>query len=115
MERLLIVDGNNLLFQMFYGMPSKIYNKSGKTIHATIGFISYILKQINYFNISKIVVVFDGDTSKERKELDSNYKSNRTINWDELNEDEVPFNEEKYIIKCLEYLNIKVLYSLNME
>jgi len=115
MERLLIVDGNNLLFQMFYGMPSKIYNKSGKTIHATIGFISYILKQINYFNISKIVVVFDGDTSKERKELDSNYKSNRTINWDELNEDEVPFNEEKYIIKCLDYLNIKVLYSMNME
>ena len=30
MERLLIVDGNNLLFQMFYGMPSKIYNKSSK-------------------------------------------------------------------------------------
>ena len=46
MESLLIVDGNNLLFQMFYGMPSKIYNKSGQTIHATIGFISAIMRLI---------------------------------------------------------------------
>ena len=26
-EKLLIVDGHNLLFQMFYGMPNKIYNE----------------------------------------------------------------------------------------
>ena len=26
MEKLLIVDGSNLLFQMFYGMPARIVN-----------------------------------------------------------------------------------------
>ena len=29
-RRLLIVDGSNLLFQMFYGMPSRIVNEQGK-------------------------------------------------------------------------------------
>lgn len=28
--KLLIVDGHNLLFQMFFGMPSRIINKVGK-------------------------------------------------------------------------------------
>ena len=115
MDKLLIIDGNNLLFQMFYGMPSKIYNKNKETIHATIGFISYVLKQIKNYGITKCCVVFDYDTSTERIELCSEYKGNRVINWNELPQDEVPFNEEDKIIKCLNYLNIKVLHSKNME
>ena len=68
MENILIIDGNNLLFQMFYGMPSKIYNKSGQTIHATIGFISAIQRLIKMIDASKVVVVFDFDGSEERQE-----------------------------------------------
>ena len=115
MEKMLIIDGNNLLFQMFYGMPNKIYNKNGETIHATIGFISYVLKQINLYDITKCCVVFDRDMNVKRKELCNEYKANRKENWDELSPDEIPFNEEEKIIKCLEYLNIKVLFSNNME
>ena len=48
MERLLIIDGNNLLFQMFYGMPSAVYNEKGWPIHGTIGFISFVIKEIKY-------------------------------------------------------------------
>ena len=29
-NRILIVDGSNLLFQMFYGMPARIVNSQGK-------------------------------------------------------------------------------------
>lgn len=36
MERLLIIDGNNLLFQMFYGMPSAVYNEKGWPIHGNV-------------------------------------------------------------------------------
>ena len=61
MEKVLIIDGNNLLFQMFYGMPSKIYNKSGETIHATIGFISATMRLIKLIDASKVIVVFDED------------------------------------------------------
>lgn len=115
MEKVLIIDGNNLLFQMFYGMPSKIYNKSGKTIHATIGFISATLRLIKMIDATRVIVVFDQDGSQEREELYQDYKGNRENNWDELQPDEVPFNEEENIKKCLDYLNIKCLYSKNME
>ena len=115
MERLLIVDGNNLLFQMFYGMPSKIYNKSGQTIHATIGFVSAMQRLIKLVDASFVVVVFDGDVNQERIDEYKDYKANRVNNWDELPNDEVPFNEEENIIKCLNFMGIKVLKSINME
>ena len=115
MERLLIIDGNNLLFQMFFGMPSKIYNKSGETIHATIGFISFVLKQVKLLNATKVCVVFDQDGSVERKEEYSGYKENRFSDWDSLNPDEVPFYEEEKIKRCLNYLGIKYIDSINME
>lgn len=115
MERILIVDGNNLLFQMFYGIPTKIYNKSKKTIHATIGFISAIQRLIKLIEASKVIVVFDDDSAKEKIDLYDDYKANRVNNWNELPEDEVPFNEEPYIFECLKYLDIKILKSKNME
>ena len=115
MDSLLIVDGNNLLFQMFYGMPSKIYNKSGQTIHATIGFVSAIQRLIKLIDANKAVVVFDGDVNQQRIDLYDNYKTNRNINYDELPSDEVPFNEEDNIIKCLNYMGIKVLKSHNIR
>ena len=115
MDTFLIIDGNNLLFQMFYGMPSKVYNKSGETIHATIGFISFVLKQVKFYNASKVCVVFDSDCSEERKEEYCEYKSNRFTDWDSLEKDEVPFFEEEKIKKCLDFLEIKYVDSLNME
>lgn len=34
MKQLLLVDGHALLFQMFFGMPSRIVNEAGKPIQA---------------------------------------------------------------------------------
>ena len=36
-NRFLIVDGHNLLFQMFFGMPARMVNKDGKAIQGTLG------------------------------------------------------------------------------
>ena len=115
MENILIIDGNNLLFQMFFGMPSKIYNKSGETIHATIGFISATIRLLKLVNASKVICVFDDDGSIERKEEYEEYKANRTINYDELPDEQNPFKEEEKIIKCLKSMNISILKSKNME
>lgn len=112
---ILIIDGNNLMFQMFYGMPERIYSKSGRTIHTTIGFISYLLKQISLTNATHVAVVFDEDGSEERKELYSDYKANREDDWSSLPEEEIPFAEEDQIFKCLEYLEIKTIRSKGME
>ncbi|MBQ8429501.1 MAG: flap endonuclease [Clostridia bacterium] len=114
-NKLLIVDGNNLLFQMFYGIPTKIYNKRGRTIHATIGFVSALQKLVKNYEIDRCVVVFDYDGSGERKELLDTYKANREQNWEELPQDEVPFFEEEYIFDCLRYLGVCLLQSKNME
>ena len=45
-SKILIVDGSNLLFQMFYGMPARILNDQGKAIQGTLGFIGVLLKII---------------------------------------------------------------------
>ena len=74
METFLIIDGNNLLFQMFFGMPARIFNKSGKGIWGTLGFVGATLKLIKKFNPTYTVILFDGETTNERKSLDENYK-----------------------------------------
>lgn len=114
-DKALIVDGNNLLFQMFYGLPTKIYNKRGRTIHATIGFISALQRLIKSYQINRTAVVFDCDCSMERKQILEDYKANRRQDWDQLPQDEVPFFEEEYICQCLEYLGVCVLNSHGME
>lgn len=114
-NKLLIVDGNNLLFQMFYGIPAKVYNKRGRTIHATIGFISALQKMIKTYQINGCIVVFDCDGAEERKEMLGEYKANRITDWESLPADEVPFLEEEYIRECLQYLGVCTLDSCQME
>ena len=47
MEKLLLVDGSNLLFQMFFGMPNKFCNENGIGIWGVIGFVGALNKLIN--------------------------------------------------------------------
>lgn len=49
-NRLLIVDGSNLLFQMFYGMPARIVNSQGKPIHGTLGSAEHLSKETHIQN-----------------------------------------------------------------
>lgn len=57
MNRLLIVDGSNLLFQMFFGMPARIVNEQGKAIQGTLGFVGALLKIIRRTEPTHIVVI----------------------------------------------------------
>jgi len=114
-EKLLIVDGSNLLFQMFYGMPNKIYNSKGETIHGTIGFIGALFKIIRLVNPNYIIVIFDGESQLERIEIDENYKANRTVDWNSLPNDEVPFFEMSKIKYVLDNINIYNIETDNVE
>ena len=49
MKRLLIIDGHNLLFQMFFGFPVKLYNSKGKMYQGVLGFIGGLLKIVPIF------------------------------------------------------------------
>lgn len=106
MESCLIIDGHNLLFRMFYGIPGSIKNSKGTEIKAVLGFISGLFKYINKFTPDNIMVVFDSETSIVDKSNDyKDYKSNR-INYLDVPENENPFIQLPYIFQVLTYLGI---------
>jgi len=106
MRRLLIVDGSNLLFQMFFGMPARIINEQGKAIQGTLGFVGALLKIIRKTNPSHIAVLFDGEYENKRTTINADYKANR-IDYSQTPEEETPFSQLPDIYAALDYLNIK--------
>ncbi len=106
MNKLLIVDGHNLLFQMFFGMPARIVNKDGKAIQGTLGFVGALLKIIKMVKPTHIAVLFDGERHNPRNDLDENYKANR-IDYDTVPEEENPFTQLNDIYNALDFLGIK--------
>ena len=115
MEKLLIIDGNNLLFQMFYGLPKVVEKTSGRPIHGTIGFISFVIKEIKVTGATKALVVFDKDGAEDRIREFPQYKAQREDDWDNMEEDQVPFSQEEDIRKALDYMEIKYVYSEGSE
>lgn len=106
MNRFLIVDGSNLLFQMFFGMPARIVNKQGKPIQGTLGFVGALLKIIRRVEPTHIAVLFDGEHENDRFELNADYKANR-VDYSQVPEEETPFSQLPDIYAALAYLDIK--------
>lgn len=86
-------------------MPARIFNKSGKAIHGTIGFVGALLKIIKITNPTHIAVLFDGELENERKTLNADYKANR-IDYSKVTEAENPFSQLADIYAALDYLKI---------
>ena len=105
MDKLLIVDGSNLLFQMFYGMPARIVNGQGKAIQGTLGFVGALLKMIHMVCPSHILVAFDGECSNPRRETDEAYKANRP-DFSDVPEEDTPFSQLPDIYAALDVLGI---------
>lgn len=98
--KLLLVDGSNLLFQMFFGMPSRIIGKDGRSIHGTLGFIGALIKMVKLTAPTCIAVLFDGEHDNPRSELSAEYKSNRPSFFD-FPDDENPFSQLEDIYAAL--------------
>lgn len=114
MEKLILIDGSNMLFRMCFGMPS-ILNKNKKEVKGVYGFVASILKLSKEFNANKFVVCFDTETSlSNNKELDTDYKSNRP-DYSSLPENENPFIQLEYIQKALKELNIPTINCIDNE
>jgi len=114
MERLILIDGSNMLFRMCFGMPS-ILNKNKKEVKGVYGFISSIMKLSKEFNTNKFIVCFDTETSlSKNKVLDENYKTNRP-DYSKLPENENPFIQLNYIFNALNVLNIPYMQCYDYE
>ena len=105
MKRLLLVDGSNLLFQMFYGMPSRIIGKDGRQIQGTLGFVGALLKIIRMTCPSHIAVFFDGESDNERTGILADYKANRP-DYSQMAEEDTPFSQLGDICSALDCLGI---------
>ena len=77
MERLLLVDGSNLLFQMFFGMPARIVNEAGEAIQGVLGFTGALLKILRMVEPTHAALFFDGEAESPRTGLEPAYKANR--------------------------------------
>lgn len=106
MDKLLIIDGSNLLFQMFYGMPARIFAKDGRPIHGTIGFVGALIRVIRSIKPTHAAAIFDGENPSERSALYGMYKANRT-DYSGMKVEDTPFSQLKDIYSALDALNIK--------
>ncbi|MBQ9141124.1 MAG: flap endonuclease [Lachnospiraceae bacterium] len=105
-NKFLIVDGHNLLFQMFYGMPCRILNKEGKAIHGTLGFVGALIKLIKQTEPTHLVVLFDGEHENERSQVLTEYKANRP-DFSKVPVEDNPFTQLPDVYKALDYMGIK--------
>ncbi len=105
MNKLLLVDGHCLLFQMFYGMPGRITGKNGHAIQGTLGFLGALRKMIAMVQPTHVAVIFDGEVQNPRTDLDTDYKANRE-DFSNADEDDNPFSQLPDIYAALDLMGI---------
>lgn len=106
MDRLLLIDGHNLLFQMFYGMPARIIDREGQPVQGVVGFIGALNKIIKMIAPTHILVIFDGEHENFRLSVNSEYKRNRP-DYSAVDDKENPFLQLKRIYRALDVMGIK--------
>lgn len=114
MDTLLLIDGSNLFFQMFFGMPARIVNHQGKAIQGTLGFVGAMLKIVRMVKPTHMLVVFDGEHENPRCEIDVSYKANRP-DYSTVSEEENPFSQLPDVYKALDFLGIKYIETTDCE
>lgn len=115
MKRLVLIDGHNLLFRMFYGIPVSIKNSKGVEIRGVTGFIGAIKKINASLKADAMAVIFDSETSKNNNvSLLDDYKSNRP-DFTNVADDENPFIGLPIIKKALAYLSVSFYEVIDNE
>ncbi len=114
MDRLLVVDGSNLLFQMFYGMPERIRNREGRPIQGTLGFVGALLKILRMTAPTHAAVLFDGEHENDRARLDGDYKANR-VDYSRVPEEDSPFSQLPDIRGALDLLGLRHAETADCE
>ncbi|MFA9423565.1 MAG: DNA polymerase I [Sedimentibacter sp.] len=99
-SKIMILDGNSLLFRAFYAMPP-LKTKKGQYTNAVYGFLSMLYKLLDTYSPEYICVAFDPKKPTFRHEQYKDYKAKRAKAPDELVE------QFQLIRDVLEIHNIK--------
>ena len=103
--RLLLIDGHNLLFRMFYGMPDNFYTADGVKYNALYGFVCAMDRVMKMIRPTHVFVTFDSPDCGDRRELDADYKANRP-DYSEMAPEECPFTQLPAIYAALGRMNV---------
>lgn len=82
-EKIMLIDGNSLLFRAFYALPL-LQTSQGIFTNGVYGFFTMFNRVVAEEEPSHIVVAFDKSRDTFRKELYQDYKANRSAPPDEL-------------------------------
>lgn len=104
-ERLLLIDGHNLLFRMFYGMPDEYYTGGGVKFNAVYGFTSAMAKVVDMIHPTHIFTAFDSPECGDRRQLDVAYKANRP-DFSDAEPNECPFTQLPAIYEMLMIMGV---------
>ncbi len=99
-NKIMILDGNSLLFRAFYAMPP-LKTKKGQFTNAVYGFLSMLYKLLDTYSPEYICVAFDPKKPTFRHEQYKEYKATRQKAPDEL------VSQFQLIRDVLEVHNIK--------
>jgi DNA polymerase I len=113
MQRLLLIDGHNLVCKAFFGLPEKL-NAQGFPVHGVIGFMGMAVKIIRRVRPTHLLVVFDPEETPTRKAEYPDYKANRK-DYSALPFRENPFTQLAGIKKGLEAVGIKYCEQSGFE
>ncbi|MGN1410322.1 MAG: 5'-3' exonuclease H3TH domain-containing protein [Eubacteriales bacterium] len=91
-EKILLVDGHNLLFRMFYGMPDEFYTTCGVKFNAVYGFGTAVSRVIGMLRPTHMFVAFDSPECGDRRQLDEAYKANRP-DFSDAEPNDCPFTQ----------------------
>ncbi len=114
MHKLVLVDGHNLLFQMFFGLPARIAGPDGQAIQGTVGFVGGLRKIVRMTAPTHVLVVFDGERGGERSGIFADYKANRT-DYSAVPDADNPFSQLPDIYRALSWAGIRHIETDGME
>ena len=114
MNRLLIIDGHNLHFQIFFGIRARLKKKPGKVSPFGIGFTGAVKRIIRCAEPTHVVVIFDGEHENPRRALYPPYKANRP-DYSLLPDDENPYLQLPAVYAALDRLGIKYVETTSVE
>ena len=111
MSKVLLIDGNSLMFRAFYATAytgNLMQNKSGLYTNAIFGFCNMIQKLVDN-TVDKVFVAFDAGKQTFRHKQFDDYKGGRKPMPEEFKV-QIP-----YIKKYLDLMNIKHFECLEYE
>jgi DNA polymerase-1 len=82
-RKLMLVDGNSLLFRAFYALPL-LHTREGVYTNGVYGFNTMLTRALESEMPTHLVVAFDMDKKTFRTDLYCDYKANRSAPPDEL-------------------------------